>query len=71
MQNGGQAFLRREGTEFIGDAEARVWYSNGGKSVVGDEGRRVLVSRDSRQAKVRRRLMAVKPMTQDEQSVCF
>ena len=55
-------------------------YSTAGKSVVWDEGRRLLVSNDtegklvtieSRQAEVRRPLMAVKPMTQQGQWVCF
>ena len=54
-------------------AEAGVQFSTAGKSVVWDEDRRLLVSLDtegkpmtieSRQAVVRRPLMAVKPMTQ-------
>ena len=62
------------------DAEAGVQYSTVGKSVVWDEGRCLLVSKDtegklmtieSRQAEVRRPLMAVKPMTQRGQWVCF
>ena len=56
------------------DGEARVPYSSVGRSVVWDEGRRLLVSKDtegklmtieSRQAELRRPLMAVKPMTQE------
>jgi hypothetical protein len=62
------------------DAESGVPYSTAGKSFVWDEGRRVLVAKqpsgeiltiDSRQAQVRRPLMAVKPMTQQGQWVCF
>ena len=53
------------------DAEAGVQYSMAGRSAVWDEGRRLLLSRDtesklmtteSRQAEVRRPLMAVNPM---------
>ena len=62
------------------DVEAGVQYSTAGKSVVWDQGRRLLVSKDtegklmtteSQQAEVRRPLTAVKPMTQQRQSVCF
>ena len=62
------------------DAEAGVQYSTTGKTVVWDEGRRLLVSKDtegklmtseSRQPEARRPLMAVKPMTQQGQWVCF
>ena len=62
------------------DAEAGVQHSTAGKSVVWDERHRLLVSKDaegelmtieSRQAEVRRPLMAVKPMTQQGQWVCF
>ena len=62
------------------DAEARVQYSTAGKSVVWDEGRRLLGSKDtegklvtmeSGQAEVRRHLMAVIPMTHQGQWVCF
>ena len=56
------------------DAEAGVQFSNAGKSVVWDDVRRLLVSKDAegklmtigpRQAEARRRLVAVKPMTKD------
>ena len=66
-----------EGTKFIRNAEAEVPYSTAGKSVVCDEGRRFLVSKDgegelmtieSRQAEVRRSLTAINPMSQQ---VCF
>ena len=59
---------------------SRSTLSTAGKLVVWDEGRRLLVCKDtesklmtieSRQAEVRRRLMAVKPMTQQGQWVCF
>ena len=62
------------------DTEARVQYSTAGKSVVRDEGRRSLVSKvtegklmtvESRQAEVRRPLMAVKPLTQQGQWAFF
>ena len=62
------------------DAEAGVQFSTAGKSVVWDGGRRLLVSKDtegklitieSRQAEVRTPLMAVKPMTQQGQWICF
>ena len=62
------------------DAEARVQYSTAGKSVVWDEGRRLLVSKDtkgklttieSQQAEVRRPLLAVKQVTQQGHWVCF
>ena len=62
------------------DADAGAHYSTAGKSVVWDEGRRPLVSRDpegrlmtteSRQTEVKRPMMAVKPMTQQGQWVCF
>ena len=62
------------------DAESGAAYSTAGKSLVYDEGRRVLVAKqssgepmsiDSRQARVRRPLMAVKPMTEQGQWVCF
>ena len=62
------------------DAEAVLPCSTAGKSVVWDEGRRLLASKDtegksmtieSRQAEVRRPLMAVKPMTQKGPWVCF
>ena len=61
------------------DAKVRVQYFTAGKSVVWDEGRRSLVSNDtegklmtieSRQAEVRRPLMAVKPMTQQGEWSC-
>ena len=61
------------GDSFLQDAEARVPYSTAGKSVVWNVGQRLLVSNDgdgkltiieSRQADVRRLLMAVKPKTQ-------
>ena len=66
---------RREDTEIIGDTEAGVPFST-----VWDEVPRLLVSQngeakpwfsESRQAKVRRSLMATKPQTQQEQWVCF
>ena len=59
---------------------SRSTVSTAGKSVAWDEGRRLLVCKDregklttieSRQAEVRKRLMAVKPMTQQRQWVCF
>ena len=62
------------------DAETGVPYSTAGKSMVWDEGRRILVAKqatgepmtiDSRQVEVRRPLMAVKPMTEKGQWVCF
>ena len=62
------------------DSESGVPYSTAGKSMVWDEGRRVLVAKqpsgepiviDSRAAQVRRPLMAVKPMTQQGHWVCF
>ena len=71
---------RSESTRQRAEPQAGVPYSTAGKSVVWDEGRRLLVSKDtegksmtieSRQAEVRRPLMAVKPMTQQGQWVCF
>ena len=62
------------------DAEAGVQCSTAGKSVVWDEGRRLLVSKDtegklmtigSRQAEIRRPLIAVKTMTQQGQRGLF
>ena len=62
------------------DVETAVPYSTAGKSVVWDVGGHVLVSKDTegklmtieyRLAKVRRSLMAVKPMAQQGQWVCF
>ena len=61
------------------DSGAGVPYSTAGKSVVWDEGRRLLAKQatgepimiGSRQAPVRRPLMAVKPMTAQGQWVCF
>ena len=59
------------------DAEAGVPYLAAGKSVVWDEGRHLLVSKDtegksieSQKAEVRTPLMAVQPMTQQRQWVC-
>ena len=61
------------------DAEAGVPYSTAGKSVVWNEGRRLLVSKDtegklmtieSRRSEVRRLWLAVKPTTQQGQWVC-
>ena len=62
------------------DSGAGVPYSTAGKSMVWDEGRRLLVAKqatgepitiESPQATVRRPLMAVKPMTAQGQWVCF
>ena len=62
------------------DTKAGVQHSTAGKSVVWHQGRILLVSKDtegklvtieSGQAEVRRPLMAVKPMTQQGQWVCF
>ena len=68
-----QSARQRAGHRRQWDADAGVQFSTAGKSVVWDEGRRLLVSKDtegnpmtieSRQADVRRLLMAVNPMTQ-------
>ena len=62
------------------DSEKGAPYATAGKSLVWDEGHRLLVAKQAsggpmtlstRQAQVRRPLMAVKPMTKQGQWVCF
>ena len=74
LQNGGAGHASHDTRDSVlQDAEAGVPYSTAGKSVVLDESRRLLVSKDgdnawviieSQHSEVRRLRMAVKPKTQ-------